>query len=61
MFIYSHIICPRCHFLYCYHLDNNQVFCANCRYQWQQIPQNWIRHATILNGQAVPNPNMKSG
>ncbi|QMT31425.1 hypothetical protein [Alysiella filiformis] len=59
MRIYSHIVCPKCRFLYCHHIAPQQLLCSQCLYQWQEQPRPWIRHATWLNGKMVQNPNVK--
>ncbi len=61
MTIYAHIICPKCHFLYCHHVDNKamQFHCSRCDYDWREPEQPFVPHQTIVHGEAVVNPNVK--
>lgn len=60
MTIYAHIICPKCDFLYCYHVDNDwgRLHCSRCDYTWHAPERTTWRHITLLHGEAVANPNM---
>lgn len=59
--IYAHIICPNCHFLYCYHVDGkiSQFHCSRCGCDWREPEQPFVPHQTIVHGEAVVNPNVK--
>ncbi len=61
MTIYAHIICPKCHFLYCHHVDNKamQFHCSRCDYDWREPKRSVVPHQTIVHGEAVANPNVK--